>query len=89
MRIFMLDGLIIGVAGILLGIPLGYSICWGIQTFYTFPTEVYYISRIPVDIRTFDVLVVGLSAVFISLLATIYPSRQAAKLDPAVALRYE
>ncbi len=89
MRIFMLDGLIIGVAGILLGIPLGYSICWGVQTFYTFPTDVYYISRIPVDIRTFDVLVVGLSAVFISLLATIYPSRQAAKLDPAVALRYE
>jgi len=89
MRIFMLDGLIIGVAGITFGIPLGYSICWGIQTFYTFPTDVYYISRIPVEIRVFDVLAVGLSAVFISLLATIYPSRQAAKLDPAVALRYE
>jgi lipoprotein-releasing system permease protein len=89
MRIFMLDGLIIGIAGIVLGIPLGYSICWAIQTFYTFPTDVYYISRIPVEIRVFDVLAVGLSAVFISLLATIYPSRQAAKLDPAVALRYE
>ncbi|HIA14980.1 MAG TPA: lipoprotein-releasing ABC transporter permease subunit [Nitrospirales bacterium] len=89
MRIFMLDGLIIGIAGIVLGIPLGYSICWAIQTFYTFPTDVYYISRIPVEIRAFDVLAVGLSAVFISLLATIYPSRQAAKLDPAVALRYE
>ena len=89
MRIFMLDGLIIGMAGMLLGIPLGYSICWAIQTFYTFPTDVYYISRIPVEIRAFDVLVVALSAVFISLIATIYPSRQAAKLDPAVALRYE
>ena len=89
MRIFMLDGLIIGMAGMLLGIPLGYSICWAIQTFYTFPTDVYYISRIPVEIRAFDVLVVALSAILISLLATIYPSRQAAKLDPAVALRYE
>ena len=89
MRIFMLDGLIIGMAGMLLGVPLGYSICWAIQTFYTFPTDVYYISRIPVEIRAFDVLVVALSAVFISLIATIYPSRQAAKLDPAVALRYE
>ncbi len=89
MRIFMLDGLLIGVAGIMLGIPLGYSICWAIQTFYTFPTDVYYISRIPVEIRGFDVLVVAISAVVISLLATIFPSRQAAKLDPAVAMRYE
>jgi len=89
MRIFMLDGLIIGVAGTMCGIPLGYSICWAIQTFYTFPTDVYYISRIPVEIKVFDVLTVGLSAILISLLATIYPSRQAAKLDPAVALRYE
>ena len=54
-----------------------------------FPTDVYYISRIPVEIRVFDVLAVALSAILISLLATIYPSRQAAKLDPAVALRYE
>ncbi len=89
MRIFMLDGLIIGVAGMACGIPLGYSICWAIQTFYTFPTDVYYISRIPVEIKTFDVLAVGMSAVVISLLATVYPSRQAARLDPAVALRYE
>ncbi len=89
MRIFMLDGLLIGMAGIVLGIPLGYSICWAIQTFYTFPTDVYYISRIPVEIRGFDVLAVAISAIMISLLATIFPSRQAAKLDPAVALRYE
>ena len=89
MRIFMLDGLIIGAAGVIMGIPLGYSICWAIQTFYTFPTDVYYISRIPVNIQVFDVLAVALSALLISLLATIYPSRQAARLDPAAALRYE
>ena len=88
-RIFMLNGLVIGVVGTVIGIPLGYSFCWAIQTFFTLPGDVYYLSRIPVNIKILDVLVVGLSAITITFLATIHPCRQAARLDPAEALRYE
>ncbi len=88
-RIFMLNGLVIGVVGTAIGIPLGYAFCWAIQEFYTLPGDVYYLSRIPVNIKTFDVLIVGVSAILITFLATIHPCRQAARLDPAEALRYE
>src|SRR3990172_7092650 len=74
MRIFMVDGLIIGVVGILIGVPLGYLASWAIQTFYTFPSDVYYISHIPAKIRLMDVVLVSFSAVTISFLATLYPS---------------
>jgi len=50
---------------------------------------VYYLSHIPVNIKTVDVLTVALSAITITFLATIHPCRQAARLDPAEALRYE
>jgi len=89
MRIFMLNGLVIGVVGTAIGIPLGYGFCWAIQEFYTLPGDVYYLSRIPVHIKTLDVLTVALSAITITFLATIHPCRQAARLDPAEALRYE
>ncbi len=88
-RIFMLNGLVIGIVGTVIGIPLGYSFCWAIQTFFTLPGDVYYLSRIPVNIKTFDVVIVGFSAIIITFLATIHPCRQAARLDPAEALRYE
>jgi lipoprotein-releasing system permease protein len=88
-RIFMLNGLVIGSVGTAIGIPLGYTFCWAIQTFYTLPGDIYYLSRIPVNIKFVDVLVVGLSAITITFLATIHPCRQAARLDPAEALRYE
>jgi lipoprotein-releasing system permease protein len=89
MRIFMMDGLIIGTIGVLIGIPLGYSFCWGIESFYTLPADVYYISHIPVKIRAVDIVSVSLAAIGISFLATLYPSWQAGKLRPAEALRYE
>src|SRR5712691_434302 len=88
-RIFMLNGLVIGVVGTVIGIPLGYSFCWAIQTFYTLPGDVYYLSRIPVNIKIVDVVTVAVSAITITFLATIHPCRQAARLDPAEALRYE
>jgi lipoprotein-releasing system permease protein len=88
-RIFMLNGLVIGSVGTAIGIPLGYTFCWAIQTFFTLPGDIYYLSRIPVNIKIVDVLVVGLSAITITFLATIHPCRQAARLDPAEALRYE
>ncbi len=89
MRIFMIDGLIIGLVGTLIGVPLGYGVCHILQRFITLPSDVYYISHIPVIIRALDVSIVAFSAILISFLATLYPSFKAAKLEPAEALRYE
>ncbi|MDE3017880.1 MAG: FtsX-like permease family protein [Nitrospirota bacterium] len=89
MRIFMLNGLIIGLTGTAIGVPLGYAFLWLIQTYWTFDPTVYYISHVPVHIQALDVLLVSFSAILISFAATLYPSWQAAKLDPAAALRYE
>ncbi len=89
MSIFIIQGLVIGVTGTIIGTPLGYGISVLIQNFFTLPADVYYIANIPVRISIQDILLVGFSAIGISLLATLYPSWQAAKLDPVEALRYE
>lgn len=88
-RIFMVNGLIIGLSGSTIGIPLGYLVLWLIQTFLTLDASVYMISRIPVHVQATDVLLVASSAILISFAATVYPSRQAAKLEPIAGLRHE
>jgi lipoprotein-releasing system permease protein len=91
MRIFILEGLIIGVVGTVLGLVGGYIICRILATyqFISLPRDVYYISHLPVKMHEADFLLIALAAVGISFLATLYPSWQASRLDPAEALRYE
>jgi len=91
MRIFILEGLIIGVVGTILGLIGGYVICALLAKyqFISLPKDVYYMSHLPVKMNVLDFLIVAFSAMAISLLATLYPSWQASKLDPAEAIRYE
>lgn len=91
MKIFMVKGLIVGVVGTLLGGILGFLLCWIQQTFniVSLPAEIYFINSLPIDMRLSDFVLVAFAAIGISFLATIYPARQAAKLDPVEAIRYE
>ncbi|NVM20634.1 MAG: lipoprotein-releasing ABC transporter permease subunit [Desulfobacterales bacterium] len=91
MKIFMLDGLIIGVSGTVLGLAGGGVLCYLLKRyeFVKLPSDVYYISTLPVRVQVLDVALVALSAIAISFLATLYPSYQASRLDPATAIRYE
>ncbi len=90
-RIFMLIGVLIGVVGTILGLIGGFLLCAALKRyqFIELPKDIYYTSTLPVRVESFDVLCVCLAAVFISFVATIYPSSQAAQLDPVEALRYE
>ena len=91
MKIFMLDGLVIGVVGTIFGIMGGSVLCFLLKRyeFVKLPSDVYYISTLPVRVQVFDVALIALSAIAISFLATLYPSYQASRLDPAAAIRYE
>ncbi|MFZ5587729.1 MAG: lipoprotein-releasing ABC transporter permease subunit [Thermodesulfobacteriota bacterium] len=90
-RIFMYEGLIIGVCGTLAGLAVGLVLC-GLLARYKFielPADVYPLSTLPVQVEPLMVLLVACAAVVISLLATIYPARAAGRLNPVEALRYE
>jgi lipoprotein-releasing system permease protein len=91
MRIFMLQGTLIGAAGTLSGALFGWGVCRILDRFKLIqvPVDVYQISYVPFKLLPLDASVVVLGAVLICFLATIHPARGAARLDPAEALRYE
>jgi lipoprotein-releasing system permease protein len=92
MYIFMLQGLIIGFIGTAIGAIAGVVISWVMNRYQLLRVpgmgEVYQISYVPFTLRPFELTIVIIAAVLICFMATIYPSRQAAKLKPVEALRY-
>ena len=90
-RIFMYQGLLIGVIGTAIGLVLGYSISWAAGHYHlvSLSAEVYSIDYVPFAPRFWDAVLVSLVAIGISFVATLYPSWSAARVLPAEALRYE
>jgi lipoprotein-releasing system permease protein len=91
MIVFMLQGLIIGLVGTTAGALLGAGLSWVLNRYelIKIPADVYQVAHVPFVILPADFVVVVAAAVVICFLATIYPSRQAARLDPVQALRFE
>lgn len=90
-RIFLLQGLIVGVLGILFGLAIGFFLCWSLRTWFpiNLPAGVYGISRLPVLIRGQTVAIIVGAALGICLLASLIPAWRASRLEPTEALRYE
>ena len=89
-RIFVLEGLLIGLAGALLGLGLGFVVTFGAEHFgIRMNPEVYYIDKLPVHLDPAEFTVVGVATVVVCLAATLFPAYQASRVRPVDALRYD
>jgi lipoprotein-releasing system permease protein len=99
MKIFIFQGLIIGVIGTALGCVTGLAVALNLQKvsivvekifrFKILPGDVYYLSELPSKVNYGDIVIIVIGTLFICFLSTIYPSLRASRTDPAEALRYE
>ncbi|MFC1811268.1 lipoprotein-releasing ABC transporter permease subunit [Thermodesulfobacteriota bacterium] len=89
-KIFVFKGMVIGSIGTVIGVCLGFLLCTilGKYKFIELPGDVYYITTLPVKLESLDVLLIAAAAMGISFLATLYPARQASRLNPVDAIRY-
>jgi lipoprotein-releasing system permease protein len=90
MRIFVIKGMVIGLSGTVLGVGLGTLLCFILKKYpiIKLPGDVYYFTSLPVQLQTMDVVSIALAAIGICFLATLYPARQASRLNPVDAIRY-
>ena len=98
-RVFFVQGAMIGWAGVAIGVVLGVVLAInvpvivpfleGLLGFQIMPGDVYYVTEIPSILEFADVLAIAVAAFVLTSLATLYPSRRAALVNPAAALRYE
>ncbi|MFC1569829.1 FtsX-like permease family protein [bacterium] len=90
-RIFIFEGLVVGIFGTLLGELIGFGLCWAQKTYHfiALPGDVYFINSLPVKMQSLDFIFIGVAAIGLCLLAAVYPARRAASLDPVKAIRYE
>jgi lipoprotein-releasing system permease protein len=99
LKIFVIEGGVIGVVGTIFGTLLGIGAAFNLEKITEFvenlfgfkilASDVYYIDKLPSQVNPLDIALIVMTAVLISLLATLYPAWRASKLDPAEALRYE
>jgi lipoprotein-releasing system permease protein len=99
MKIFMIQGAVIGIWGVALGVSLGLLIACNVSSIVSaveavfhvqfLPKEIYFINTMPSDPRAGDIVPIALLSLALSLLATVYPSWRASRIHPAEALRYE
>ncbi len=91
MTIFMLQGLVIGTVGTTIGGTCGLALCWVLTKYRLIhiPADVYQVSYVPFIVEPLDFATVIVAAIVICFVATLYPSRQASRLDPVQALRFE
>jgi len=99
LRIFIIEGGVIGVVGTFFGTVIGLMTALNLEKvsgfvenlfgFKILPSDVYYIDKLPSQVNPMDVVMIVITAILISLLATLYPSWRASRLDPAEGLRYE
>jgi lipoprotein-releasing system permease protein len=91
MKIFMLEGFVIGILGTMVGALVGIAGCWAADTFKWIQLDAgsYFLQHLPFTVTPGDVLLVIGASLLICFLSTIHPARQASKLDPVAVFRYE